>query len=370
MRLTPSEEAEELRAVVRAFLDKHTDHAVEESSDEPGWDPSVWHRFAGELGIAGLDVPEEFGGAGAGFREIAVVAEELGRSLTRLPWFSTTVLGAGVLLHTDDDAARAELLPGIVSGGMTATLAYREQPSGEAAGQPLTTTATADGSDWHLDGTKILAVEGATADLLFVTARAPEGMRIFAVSADAPGLRRTATRAMDPRRQLARIELVGTPARPVVSAARAGAVLAEVLDRAVAALAAEQLGGAAAALDAAVAHARDRMQFGRPIGSFQAVKHRCADMAVQVEAARSASAWATAAAAEAPDELPLAAATAGLRCGEAYRYVAAENIQVHGGIGFTWEHPAHLHFRRAATSAVLFGGKTEHRERLLAELGV
>jgi alkylation response protein AidB-like acyl-CoA dehydrogenase len=147
-------------------------------------------------------------------------------------------------------------------------------------------------------------------------------------------------------------------------------VLERVRDRAVAALACEQTGGAAAALDMTVAYAKDRIQFGRPIGSFQAIKHRCADMAVAVEAARSASSWAAAVAADAPQDLPLAAATAALACSEAYSFVAAETIQVHGGIGFTWEHPAHLHFRRAATDAMLFGDQTLHQERLLRALGV
>ncbi|SEF67883.1 Acyl-CoA dehydrogenase [Thermomonospora echinospora] len=371
MRLTPDADAEELRETVRAFLGRHadTEAVFREMADDRGWDPAVWSRFAGELGLAGLDVPEEFGGAGASFREVAVVAEELGRSLVRLPWFATAVLGVGVLLHTDDDAARAELLPALASGETTAALAYREDPRDRDPGR-VATTATPDGSGWRLDGTKTLVVEGATADLLLVTARTPEGPGIYAVDAGAPGLVRTPMRAMDPGRQLAGIELSGTLARAVTTPGGAAPILAKVLDRAMAALAAEQLGGAAAALESAVAYARDRIQFGRPIGSFQAIKHRCADMALHVEAARSASAWATAATAEASGELPLAAATAALRCGSAYRYVAAENIQVHGGIGFTWEHPAHLHFRRAATSAVLFGDPAAHRERLLTGLGV
>lgn len=371
MRLTPDADTEELRETVRAFLGKHADlEAVfREPTDEQGWDPTTWSRFAGELGTVGLDVPEEFGGAGASFREVAVVAEELGRSLVRLPWFSTAVLGAGVLLYTDDGAARADLLPGLASGEVTATLAYREDPEGWDPDR-LATTATPDGDGWRLTGAKTLVVEGTTADLLLVAARAPEGPGIYAVDAGASGLVRTPMRAMDPGRRLARIELAATPARAVTTPGGAAPILAKVLDRAVAALAAEQLGGAAAALESAVAYARDRVQFGRPIGSFQAIKHRCADMALHVEAARSASAWATAAVAEASGELPLAAVTAALRCGSAYRYVAAENIQVHGGIGFTWEHPAHLHFRRATTSAVLFGDHAEHQERLLTELGV
>jgi alkylation response protein AidB-like acyl-CoA dehydrogenase len=369
LRITPDADTEELRSVVRTFLQRHcdTEAVFRELDGERGWDPAVWARFAGELGAVALDVPEELGGAGASFREVAVVAEELGRSLVRLPWFSTAILGIGALLHADGDgadAARAELLPALASGEMTATLAHAEEADG------LGTRAEPDGAGWRLTGTKTRVVEGATADLILVSARTGTGLGLFAVPGGADGVTRLPQRTLDPNRPLATVRLRDAPARAIGDPSTAGPVLERVRDRAVAALACEQTGGAAAALDMTVAYAKDRIQFGRPIGSFQAIKHRCADMAVAVEAARSASSWAVAVADEAPEDLPLAAPTAALACGEAYSFVAAETIQVHGGIGFTWEHPAHLHFRRAATSATLFGDPAHHRERLLDALAV
>jgi alkylation response protein AidB-like acyl-CoA dehydrogenase len=369
LRITPDADTEELRAVVRAFLQRHcdTEAVFREMDGRRGWDPAVWRRFAGELGAVALDVPEELGGAGASFREVAVVAEELGRSLVRLPWFSTAVLGVGVLLHAAGDgadAARTELLPALASGEVTAALAHAEETAGER------TRAEPDGEHWRLTGSKTRVIEGATADLILVSASTGAGIGLFAVSSGAAGVTRTPQRALDPNRQLASLTLEDAPARAVGDPSAGGPVLERVRDRAVTALACEQTGGTSAALDMTVAHAKERIQFGRPIGSFQAIKHRCADMAVALESARSASSWAAAAAADTPEDLPLAAATAALACAEAYSFVAAETIQVHGGIGFTWEHPAHLHFRRAATGATLFGDQAVHRERVLRTLGV
>jgi alkylation response protein AidB-like acyl-CoA dehydrogenase len=365
LQLTPDADTEELRSVVRTFLQRHCAVEARELDGDRGWDPAVWARFAGELGAVALDVPEELGGAGASFREVAVVAEELGRTLHRLPWFSTAILGIGVLLHADGDGAdgaRAELLPALASGEMTATLAHAEEED--------RTRAEPHGAGWRLTGEKTRVIEGETADLILVSARTASGLGLFAVPGGADGVTLIPQRTLDPNRPLAVVRLDNAPARAIGNPAGAGPVLERVRDRAVAALACEQTGGAAAALDMTVAYAKDRIQFGRPIGSFQAIKHRCADMAVAVEAARSASSWAAAVAADAPDDLPLAAATAALACGEAYSFVAAETIQVHGGVGFTWEHPAHLHFRRAATSATLHGDPAGHQERLLGSLAV
>lgn len=341
MQLTPDVDAEELRGVVRAFVDRH---CPVEPDEYAGWDPAVWARFATELGAVALDVPEESGGAGASFREVAVVAEELGRSVARLPWFGTAVLAVGVLREAGDD----DLLEWLVSGGATGTLAH-------AGGVVV---------DGKLTGTADLVIDGATADLLLVHV----DDRLYVVEAEAPGLTRTSVRAMDSTRRLATLEFAGTPVRELV--AGAGPLIDRVRNRAAAALAAEQTGGAAAAMDMAVAYAGDRLQFGRPIATFQAVKHRCADMLVRVEAARSAALWASATVADDGPEAALAVATAASVCSEAYIWVAAENVQVHGGIGFTWEHPAHLHVRRAATGAVLFGDRRSRQEALLAGIGL
>ncbi|MDI2030521.1 acyl-CoA dehydrogenase family protein [Saccharopolyspora sp. TS4A08] len=373
-RLTHDAEVEEFRCAVRGFLREHADTTAVFGAmrEERAWDTAVWSRLVGELGVVGLDVPETCGGAGAGFRPVAVVAEELGRSLVRLPWFASAVLGVGVLLHAEGaetEDRRTQLLTALAGGERTATLAWAEAADRLDA-PSIEASAEHDGGTWRVTGRKILVVEGAMTDLLFVAARANDGLALFVVEGDAPGVGRTADRAMDPNRQLATVTFDGAPAHLVSDPGTGERVLARVRDRAVTALACEQTGGAAASLDLAVEHAKNRIQFGRPIGMLQAIKHRCADMAVELEAARSASLWATAAVAEGSPETGIAAATAALACSRAYEYVAAEAIQVHGGIGFTWEHPAHLHFRRAATSAVLFGDRRTHRESLLTGLRV
>jgi alkylation response protein AidB-like acyl-CoA dehydrogenase len=370
LRLSPGPDAEDLREVVRDFLDRHGDSGsvLRDSMGERGWDPRVWQRLAGELGVAALDVPERRGGAGATFREVAVVAEELGRAQVRLPWFSTAVLGVGVLLH--GDSSRDDLLERLASGGLTATLAYREGFD-EWDPDAVRTVAEADGGGrWRLSGTKTLVVEGATADVLFVVAAVAGAPAVFVVDGHADGLERTPPAGLDPTRPLAQLVLDRTPATRLGPPGDARELIARVLDRARAALAAEQVGGAAAAMEMTVTYAAQRVQFGRPIATFQAVKHRCADMAVQVEAARSAALWAAAAAADEPDQLATAAATAAIVCGDAYSWVAAETVQVHGGIGFTWEHPAHLHVRRAAVDATLLGARAAHRDTLLAAAGI
>ncbi|MBK1787419.1 acyl-CoA dehydrogenase family protein [Prauserella cavernicola] len=368
-RITPDADAEELRSVVRDFLARYGDAEVVlgQAATGQSWVRELWRRFAVELGAVALDVPEDAGGAGAGFREVAIVAEELGRSLVRSPWFSTAVLGVGVLLEVTD---ATELLAEVASGATTATLAYREDYGDDDPAVVRTTAERDRHGEWFLTGRKTLVVEGATADVVFVVASVEGESTLFAVDGAAKGLERTPVRALDPTRQLAELGFERTPARLLGDPGDARPVLDRVLDRAVAALSCEQAGGAAAALDMSVAHAGTRLQFGRPIGTFQAIKHRCADMAVHVEAARSASLWAAAAASDDQAALPAAAATAALVCGEAYTWVAAETVQVHGGIGFTWEHPAHLHVRRAATSSALFGDRTRQRESLLARLGI
>jgi alkylation response protein AidB-like acyl-CoA dehydrogenase len=365
-----SDEQEELRTVVRGFLDDRSPETeVRRLMETPeGRDPAVWAGLA-EIGLLGLNIPEEYGGVGAGLVEVGVVLEEAGRALLVAPYFSTVVLGATTLLAVDDDAAAKLYLPAIAEGRLTATLALTED-DGSPDPEAVQLTATAAGDTWTLTGTKNYVLDGATADLLLVVGRTPSGLSLFAVDGDAAGLARTALDTMDLTRKQARLTFDGVAGRLLGAEGAAGPVLSHVLDVAAVALAAEQVGGAARSLDMAVEYAKVRHQFGRAIGSFQAVKHMCADMLLQVESARSAAYYGLWAGAAGADDLPATASLAKAYCSDAYVDVTAKNIQVHGGIGFTWEYPAHLYFKRARSSAVFLGDATYHREKLAQRIGI
>jgi alkylation response protein AidB-like acyl-CoA dehydrogenase len=333
-----------------------------------GCDRVLWERMAGELGLPGLTVPEDLGGAGLGQVELSLVMEELGRALTPSPFLASAVLAAGALLATDDEEAMRDLLPRLAAGTTTATLAVAEDAGGWDP-DPVRTEAALDGGSWTLTGAKTLVPDGATADVVLVAALAGDEPGLFAVEGGAPGLARTPLATLDPTRRLARLDLTRTPARRLVSEDAAGA-LSHALDLAAVALAAEQLGGLQRCLDMSVDYASARYQFGRPIGSFQAIKHLCADMHVAMELSRSAVRYAAWAADEAPEELPVAAALARSACSDAFFRVASDTIQVHGGIGFTWEHDAHLYYRRAKSSELLLGGQRRQRAQLADRLGI
>jgi alkylation response protein AidB-like acyl-CoA dehydrogenase len=356
-----SDEREEFRRSVRGFLERvSAEPEVRRlmATDE-GYDPAVWRRMSEELGLQGLVIPEEYGGSGYGWNELVLVCEEMGRALVCAPFLATVALAANALLAADDDDARRQHLPRIARGETIATLALTED-SGRWDEAGVTLTAAAD----RLDGHKNYVIDGHVASLILVAARTDAGVQLFAVEGEAPGLERTQLVTMDQTRKQARLEFHDTPAR------RLGPLRPEVLDRASVALAAEQAGGAARCLEMATEYAGERVQFGRPIGSFQAIKHKCANLLMEVESARSAAYYAGWAAAEAPDELPLAAPLAQAYCSDAFFHAAAENIQIHGGIGVTWEHPAHLYFKRAKTSELLLGDATYQRELLAARLDI
>jgi alkylation response protein AidB-like acyl-CoA dehydrogenase len=371
MNFAFTEEQEELRKTVRAFLDaKSSEEAVREQMEtDNGYDGSVWSQMGEQMGLQGLHIPEEFGGSGYGYVELGIVLEEMGRSLLCAPFFSTVVLAANTLLHSGDDTAKAAHLPGIASGETIATLAYTE-PSGKWDESGITMEATANGDGWSLTGTKMFVLDGHTADLLIVAARTSKGVSLFTVAGDAAGLTRTALSTMDQTRKQAKLEFAGTPATLLGTEGAGWDTLSTVLDLAAVGLAAEQVGGAQKVLEMAVQYAKDRVQFGRPIGSFQAIKHKCADMLLEVESAKSAAYYGLWCASEMNDELPSVASLAKAYCSEAYFHATAENIQIHGGIGFTWEHPAHLYFKRAKSSELLFGDPTYHRELLAQRIGI
>jgi alkylation response protein AidB-like acyl-CoA dehydrogenase len=371
MNFAFSEEQEELRKTVRAFLEsKSPETAVREQMEtENGFDPAVWSQMGEQMGLQGLSIPEEFGGSGFSFIELGVVLEEMGRALLCAPFFSSVVLAANALLLSGDDAAKKKYLPGIAAGETIATLATTE-PSGKWDEKGITTKAEGSGSDWKITGSKMFVIDGATASLIIVGARTSKGVSLFAVDGDAKGLTRTSLSTMDQTRKQAKLEFNATPATLIGTDGKGWDVLSQVFDLAAVALAAEQVGGAQKVLEMAVEYAKVRVQFGRPIGSFQAIKHKCADMLLEVESAKSAAYYGMWCAAEMNDELASVASLAKAYCSEAYFHAAAENIQIHGGIGFTWEHPAHLYFKRAKSSELLFGDPTYHRELLAQRIGI
>ena len=382
MNFAFSEEQEELRRSVRRFLeDKSPVTEVRRLMETTeGYDPKVWSQMANELGLQSLHIPEAHGGQGYSFVELVVVLEEMGRALICAPFFSTVCLAANAILNAGTEEQKAELLPGIASGETIATLAFTE-PSGkwDAAGITMEAVPSADGADgsgsYTLDGTKMFVLDGHTANLIVVAARSAgsggtEGISFFTVAGDAAGLTRTALPTMDQTRKQAKLEFSGVKATLLGEEGSGWAALSKTLDQVAVCLAAEQVGGAQKCLDMSVEYAKVRIQFGRPIGSFQAIKHKCADMLLEVESSKSAAYYAGWAAAEDNDELPVVASLAKSYCSEAYFHAAAENIQIHGGIGFTWEHDAHLYFKRAKSSEILFGDPTYHRELLAQRIGI
>ena len=371
MNFAFSEEQEELRRAVRRFLeDKSPMTEVRRLMETTeGYDPAVWEQMANQLGLQAMTIPEEYGGAGFGYVELTVVLEEMGAALLCAPYFSTVALAANCLLSSGDESAKKDLLPGIAAGETVATLAFTED-NGRWDIEGITMEASRQGEGWALNGQKMFVLDGHSAQVVLVAARTGAGVSLFAVEGDADGLTRTPLATMDQTRKQARLEFASTPARLVGEEGGAGPVLSRTLDLAAVALAAEQVGGAQRCLDMSVEYAKTRIQFGRPIGSFQAIKHKCADMLLEVESAKSAAYYAGWAAAEDSDELPVVASLAKSYCSEAYFHAAAENIQIHGGIGFTWEHDAHLYFKRAKSSELLLGDPTYHRELLAQRIGI
>jgi acyl-CoA dehydrogenase len=379
--MTSNDERDLLRSTLReAFSDLSGSPEVRAAMvTTPGYDAAVWQRLAGELGLPGLAVAEEYGGAGFGVGELAVAFEEAGASLLCSPLFATAGLALPLMQAIGDTDALERYAPGLVSGELTATVALAEEdghwlPSAVACGA----IETADG--WVLNGVKNYVVDGASTGLLLVVALvdAPVDARfegsgegselgVFAVLAEAPGLTRTPLVTLDQTRRLARVVLDKTPAVRI-GAGDAGAALAHATAVSRSLLAAEQVGGAQRCLDMTVEYAQTRMQFGRAIGSFQAIKQKLAECLIYVESARSAAYAAADAAASGDPEFEHIAAIAALTCSEAYRAVSAQTIQLHGGIGFTWEHDAHLYFKRARSSALLLGTSGELVDAIGEEL--
>ncbi|MBA4025365.1 MAG: acyl-CoA dehydrogenase [Gordonia sp.] len=369
MSSTFSEEQDQLRDLVRSFLEQKSPSSEVRrlmDSNECG-DKAVWRQMADQLGLQGVSIEEQYGGSGCGVTELGIVAEEMGRALFVSPYFSTVVMAGQTLSSCEDTNARARWLPGIADGSLTATLAVTES-SGRWDLSEVATYAKHEQGEWLLTGTKMFVIDGHTADLILVAARTDSGLAVFGVDGGSVGLTRSKLDAIDQTRALSVVEFSRTPG--ILLAGDGADLLDRAADLIVSVLANEQIGGAAMCLEMAVDYAKVREQFGRPIGSFQAIKHKCADMLLEVESGRSAAYHAAAVAADGSVESSIGASLAKAYCSDAYTHSAKENIQIHGGIGFTWEHDAHLHLKRAKSSEILFGNPSEHRTRLADLVGI
>ena len=371
MQFTFSDEQEEFRLIVRRFMDDKSPRSeVRKLMDsEQGYDAGVWKQLSEELGLPGIHIPEAYGGQGFGFVELCIVLEEMGRALFCAPYFSATALAATTIIHAGREEQKLALLPDIASGQTLATLAFSEaNQDWLPANTELSATPAAD--KYLLNGEKSYVVDGHIADLLIVVARTPgttgdEGLSLFTVPSDSPGLERRLLKTLDPTRKLAHIAFKQTPATLLGELNTAGDTLSHILDLAAVALASEMVGGAQMMLQSSLDYAQLRMQFGRLIGSFQAIKHKCADILLDVELAKSTAYYAAAAAAEGAPDLPAVASLSKAYASDTYMKSAAECLQIHGGIGFTWENDTHLYFKRAKSSEVFLGDPNYHRDQLV-----
>ncbi len=367
-----SGEHDELRSTVRQFLaETSPPAAVRKVMETPdGFDRSTWRQMADELGLQALLVPERYEGLGQGAVEAHVVLEEMGRALYPGPYWASAALATNALLCSGDEAACRDLLPGIAAGTTIATVAIAEADGRWDGGAAIRSTARRNRDGWVLNGSKSFVPNGQVANLFLVTAQTDAGLSLFALDSADPGVESRALESLDLTRRLAGLTLAGADARLVGVDGGAPEVLAATVDRALVALAAEEAGGAGRCLEMSVDYAKQREQFGRPIGSFQAIAHRCVEMLQRVEFARAASRYAASCLAGGTGEFPVAARVAAAYCGSAYRWVATENIQVHGGIGFTWEHDAHLHYRRSWANETLLGSTDQHYLTIAERLGL
>jgi len=370
MQFSFTSEQEEFRSVLRRFLeDKSPATAVRRlMATETGWDRAAWVDLNQQLGLAAIHIPEAYGGQGFTFVELGIVLEEMGRALLCAPYFASTVLAATAIVNAGAEAQKRELLPAIADGSCIAALAFTE-PNGRWDSTGVETTVTPANGQFRLDGVKTY-VDGHSADLIVVLARRPgsvadEGLSFFTVAGDAPGLTRRPLIVMDPTRKQARLEFQSVEASLLGEEGGGAAPFAKTMVQAAVCLANEMVGGAERLRLSALEYANLRVQFGRTIGSFQSMKHKQADMLVDVELAKSAAYAAASAAAEDDPDLPAIASLAKAAASEAYMQTAISTIQIHGGIGFTWDNDTHLWFKRAKSSEVFLGDPTWHRELLM-----
>ena len=366
MKFSFSSEQEEFRSNLRRLLaDRSPTKEVRRLMEtDQGYERDGWRAINDALGLTAIRIPEAYGGYGLGLGDQCIVLEEMGRALLCAPYFATAVLAAGAVMHAGTEAEKEALLPGIAAGETTATLAWVED-DGRWDAEATTLTASFEGGEPVLNGHKSYVVDGHTADLIVVLARAPQGLSLFTVDGDAAGFARRALKSMDPTRKFARLEFSRVRARPLGAPAGAAAPFARTLIEAAVCLANEMVGGADRLREDALAYAMMRMQFGRPIASFQSMKHKQADMLLEVELAKSAAYYAAAALDEGDDDAVANAHLAKACAGDAYVQTAIHAVQIHGGIGFTWDNDTHLWFKRAKSSEVLLGDANYHRDLML-----
>jgi alkylation response protein AidB-like acyl-CoA dehydrogenase len=376
MQFAFTPEQDEFRSVLRRFLQEKSPPAAvrRHMATEAGWDREGWRELNDQLGLTGVHIPEAYGGQGFGFVELGIVLEEMGRALLCAPYFSSTVLAATAIMNAGSEAQKTALLPPIALGETIATLAFTE-PNGRWDTSGIEATATPVGGGYRLDGVKSFVLDGHTADLIVVAARRPgtagdEGLSLFTVAGDAPGLTRRALKVLDPTRKQARLEFRSVESELLGEEGGGAGPLARTLAQAAMCLANEMVGGAERLRESALDYANLRVQFGRPIASFQSMKHKQADMLLDVQLAKSAAYAAASAAAEEDAEWPALASLAKAGASEAYLRAAIDTIQIHGGIGFTWDNDTHLWFKRAKSSEVFLGGPEWHRELMLRGMGL
>ena len=375
MKFSFTSEQEELRSVLRRYFEDTSPTSVVRRlmETEQGWERDAWRDLHDQLGIGGVHVPEAYGGQGLGFVELGVVCEEMGRALVCSPFFASSVLATTAILCAGDETQKTALLPKICGGETVATLAFAE-PNGRWDGAGVETTASPADARYRLDGVKSYVLDGASADLIVVLARTPgsqgeAGLSLFTVPRAAAGLTVQPLKTLDPTRKLARLTFAGVEADLLGAFEGAAEPFARTLALASAMLASEMVGGAERLREQALDYAGLRMQFGRPIASFQSMKHKQADMLLEVELAKSAAYYAAAAADEVSQgggaDFPAVAHLAKATASDTYLQTAVHAIQIHGGIGFTWDNDTHLWFKRAKSSEVFLGDAFWHRERMM-----
>jgi alkylation response protein AidB-like acyl-CoA dehydrogenase len=368
MQFSFTSEQEEFRSVLRRFLEEKSPPAVVRRLMETatGWDRASWYDLNQQLGLTAVHIPEAYGGQGFGFVELGIVLEEMGRALLCAPYFASTVLAATAIMNAGTEAQKRDLLPAIAAGDTIATLAFAE-PHGRWDAEGIEMAAS---GAYRLDGVKTFVLDGHTADLIVVVARSDKGLSFFVVPGDALGLTRLALNVLDPTRKQARLEFRSVEAELLGEEGSGAEPFARTMMQAAACLANEMVGGAERLRQSALDYANLRVQFGRTIASFQSMKHKQADMLLDVELAKSAAYVAAQAAADDDAELPALASLAKATASEAYMQTAIHTIQIHGGIGFTWDNDTHLWFKRAKSSEVFLGDPTYHRELMMRAWGV